>query len=607
MPVIGDTIVESDWTVERSTGAIRYIGDSHLSNGGTDASYAPVIKFHRWLQDLADDAVASGDDELDITNENPSARSTDNIITLLGNYNIDDLASQHLYDGSIIQGDTIYDGIVNFGNLDVAIQIIQNGSVIADDWWNVGDSTVNGVNGDTNAGISHRFMLKTRSAGVNIDGRRILGTCRRFGYTYSEFLINGSARGNNVLALSDAADLNNETAILTVDGWTGITNTHQGYRGIDIDNSGDSEYYYSEWDTNQPTRTINNFYERMKFLTRDVANESALVKGDSFGGDSIYGLPGELFRGITHEIPVDGPSGTFGDVEAVSWSTGGAAGTPGTGQLIAINSTTNPTKLWIQLLTGVSPIDGDSINGDSSGAKCIVNGIVTDRAPLITTPFIGASTGSAIIGGYGVGIEYDDLTQNDKLFDLDNTQVTPPNLVTNTVSGLVAGEDRLLIAPWDGSSTDAEGNPAINKNQYLLSTALTTDNVTWVTVKDGDSTAIMSDTPSAGFIRVIDDLGFERRLHYSSWTTGDTFIIDTTDGNEDFSGNEAAVDNYVYTAYGDTLAGDSVFSYSGVYDTDRTLVVVVRDGDTTPIKEFISSWSFTSNAGSISVIRTTDA
>ena len=121
-------IVPADWTVTRSTGDIRYIGGDH----GASPTYATVIEFHRWLQDLADDAVSSGDDELDITDNDPSARSTDNIITLLGNYNIDDNAAEHLYDGSIIQnsGDDIYDGIVNFGNSDVQIQLIQNGAVL---------------------------------------------------------------------------------------------------------------------------------------------------------------------------------------------------------------------------------------------------------------------------------------------------------------------------------------------------------------------------------------------------------------------------------------------------------------------------------------------
>lgn len=92
-------LVSSDWTVTRSNGNVRYIGDDH---GGSAPSYATVIEFHRWLQGLADDAVASGDDELDITNMDPSRRSTDNIITLINGYNIGATEAEHLYDGSII-------------------------------------------------------------------------------------------------------------------------------------------------------------------------------------------------------------------------------------------------------------------------------------------------------------------------------------------------------------------------------------------------------------------------------------------------------------------------------------------------------------------------
>ena len=225
-------IVAADWTVTRSTGDIRYIGADH--NGA--ATYATVIEFHRWLQDLADDASSSGDDELDITDEDPSARSTDNIITLKGNYNIDATASEHLYDGSIIfdGGDEVYDGIVNFGNADVQIQIIQNGAVLSDDWWN--EAGV-GLNADSAQGISHRFMLPVRTAGADIDGRRLIGTSRTFLNTYSEFSINGTSNGNNVLALSDTNDLNNTTASGTVATWTGITNSNEGYVGIDVDNS----------------------------------------------------------------------------------------------------------------------------------------------------------------------------------------------------------------------------------------------------------------------------------------------------------------------------------------------------------------------------------
>ncbi|MHC4707002.1 MAG: hypothetical protein ACYS8I_07945, partial [Planctomycetota bacterium] len=135
MAIVYD-LVAADWTVDSATGNIRYIGHDH---NGVSPSYATVIELHRWLQELADDQVpADTSDEVYISMLNPSVRSTDNIITLINGYNVDAAAVEHLYDGSIIQsgGDEIWDGIVNFGNANVQIQIIQDGAVIADDYWN---------------------------------------------------------------------------------------------------------------------------------------------------------------------------------------------------------------------------------------------------------------------------------------------------------------------------------------------------------------------------------------------------------------------------------------------------------------------------------------
>ena len=47
--------VPADWSIERSTGNIRYIGDDH---GGASPSYATVIEVHRAWQALAYDAVS---------------------------------------------------------------------------------------------------------------------------------------------------------------------------------------------------------------------------------------------------------------------------------------------------------------------------------------------------------------------------------------------------------------------------------------------------------------------------------------------------------------------------------------------------------------------
>jgi len=110
-------------------GDIRYTG--------TTTNYT-VIELHRFLQDLADDAVSSGDDLHDITDETSSERSTDNIITINSPYNIDDTLATHLYDGSITQadGDTIYAGLVVVGAVESGtnIIIIQDNGILTDTW-----------------------------------------------------------------------------------------------------------------------------------------------------------------------------------------------------------------------------------------------------------------------------------------------------------------------------------------------------------------------------------------------------------------------------------------------------------------------------------------
>ena len=574
----------TNWAIDRSSKNISYIGDDH---GGTSPSYDTVIDFHRWLQDLADDAVASGDDELDITNVDPSRRSTDNIITLINGYTIGGTESEHLYDGSIIMngGDDIYDGIVNFGNASVQIQIIQEGAVLSDDWWNQGGA---GLNADATQGISHRFMIPTRESGTDKDGRRLIGLSRTFGNTYSEFKINGTARGNNVLALSDSNDLNNETSAATVSTWTGIVNQTVGYVGLDVNNDSTDEYYYSEWNTNQPTRSINDFYERMKWLTRDGTSSV------------LYGLSGELFRGITHQVAYDARSGgSFAASDSVTW-TGTAAGT---GQVLAASNGGSGTgTIWIQLLTGVSPADNCTLTQSAVSASATAS--IVDRESTITTPFIGQSTGSALIGGYGVGLEVLDLSSTDKVTALDNVVYYPPNNVTNTVAGLATNSDRVLVAPWDGTSYDTNNDPAIDKDQLSLAGDLTNDDISSFSVQE----TIPADTPSAGTIRVTDDNGFERRLEFSSWSSS-KFMITTTDGNEDFGTTNASSGSDVYISYIDaqTTATQTQLSFTSVQDGSRNLVVIVRYGDSSaPIKQFISSWSQTSSNQTITAIRTTD-
>lgn len=624
--------IGTDFSIDRETGNIRHVANSN---------HYTVIELHRWLQDVADDASYSGNDELDITDVTPSERSTDNIITLINGYNIDDDASTYFYGGSITQldGNEIYDGIKVIAQAGMYLNIIQNGALATNFW-------TTSWNPDSANGLSHRFILKVRTAGADIDGRRIRGTTREFGFTYSEFFVNGTVRGENVLAMDYKADLNNQTSSATVAGWTDITNTSVGYNGIDVNNDTVDEYFYSEW--NKEAHVINDVYERMKYLTR---------RGET---TTIYGVAGQLFRGITHEIVVDTPSATdFSATELVSWS-------GGTGAMLAINDVNNPTKMWIQLLTGVAPTDNQVITGTSSTATCQVNVTVTERT--VSQPFCGISTGSAIIGAYGFGIEALDLSASDKVFDLNNTQFSPPNFQTGTVTGLISGEDRVLVAPrgyrfaWDteggtppfvagetltftspagtavladlydngttgfmvigamltgtapsdnsGITGGTSGATAlvngivrnhINTRQYTLNGALTGGAVTAVIVNG----AIATDTPNTGSIRIKRASGVYSDHPYSAWS-GSTFTITS----HDFSTNNAPNGNNVWTAYLDVLADATSEAFTMVYTTNRDMFVRVRDGGTAgdmiPTKPFETTATFGAGGFSITQSRISD-
>lgn len=777
-------MVDGDWSVDRATGNIRYIGFDHSplpetivtagsfvtgdyyqirNTGSTDftlvgaadsnegtrfeatgagtgtgdatqiASYATVIQFHRWVAALADDPAFAGDDEHDIIDQEASDRSTDNIIKLNDytatsgvRYNLDATAIEHLYDGSITQGtgttEERWDGIVNFGNPDVHIQIRQDGAILSDDYWNAGwqagdhdggasaavltDSTqgwttdewvdywiknitdgsvalitantattITGtlyggtdndwdvgddyqiqvpINGDAAAGISHRFMIKVREDGVDIDRRRMVGQSRRYGNTFSEFKINGANPGNNVLALSDTADLNNTTAWATIDAIADVTNT-EGLRDIDISGDGTTEEYYSEW--TRGAQTINTFYEYAKHSSADTT------------GESLQGENGELHRGPTHSVSYDTETGTpatatndkhvYGTFVNTGAVTGGPftvgeavhedtatpvwkgrvlgvdtvgtslivdieEGTVGateglTGQSSGATATTTaaPTGEEIQNAAGeikVLAFDDQGANGNFYGQ--ITKGVAmidntrlydaTDHTDYYTCDaasveravsgvFVGVSTGSALIGAYGLGLVAGDTAAADTYFDLQNTAVNPPNNVTMTASGFISG-DYVLCTEKHASNLD------INFTQMATNATYSATNVTVISVN-----AIPSDTPSTagtkGSIRIERDDGLYSLHRYTSFDTGtDDFVIPTTD----FSGNNATSGNNVFVGYLDYTASGTSDTFSYVYDTNRDHFMRVRDGGATPIKTAEAQGEMTSTGGTISVNRIDD-
>jgi len=558
--------VAADWTVTRSTKVIDYIGDAHA---GAAPTYSTGIELHRQMQDWADDPVDGGDDEIAIIDETPTDRAgADTNIVMLNSYTLTATAIEHIYDCSITQtgGADIYDGIQVFGN-STSIQLIQDGARIVNDFWN--EAKMIAATSDSASSTSHRFLVQTRSAGADIDGRRLLGTQRVLGTTFTEFFIGGGTnRGNNTLALTANPDGNNQTAAGTIATWTSIVNNNEGYTGIVVDGT-NTHFFYGEWDIGSQSK--NDLYERGKWLQREGSVET------------VYGLNGDLFRGVTHEVTVDTPTGTFVEPEKVTW-------TGGEGQLLAIDSVTAGTKMWIQMLKGVPPTDGQVITGVST-ATATVNVTVISRT--VPSTFIGTSTGSAINpGAFGIGIESADLTNADLLVDLTNVPRQPPNNVQFTVLNLVAG-DRVLVGPATGS--------ALNLGQFTVNGTLTGATVTSIVM----NSAIPTDTPSSGTLRVENDEGRYVRIPYSSYTAS-TFTIPSYDFSGTGINDQVTTGNNAFISYLDLATATTQESFTSVYLADRDLFVRVRNS-TIPIKTFESTGTLGSGGGSATTGRISDA
>lgn len=718
-------MVDADWSIDRATGNIRYIGDDHTLSAGTP-SYATVIQFHRWVQDFADNEAfdSGGADtdnvEVDIIDKNPSNRSTDNIVTLVNGFNVDALTIEHLYDGTVIQGagptEERWDGIVNFGPANAHIQILQDGAIIADDFWNYGheagthtgaadqavltDSTLGAttdefigytiknitdasralivsntattvtgqlyagtdadwdasdvhhiavpLNGDAAQGISHRFMIKTRDFGVDIDRRRLIGTTRRYGNTFAEFKINGTSQGNNVLALSDSGDLNNTTPWDDIDTLTTPPTNTEGLRPIDISGDGTDEEYYSEWARNG--HAINVFYEHTKLWSADETARS------------LQGETGELHRGVSHSVPYDLETGApttatndkhvygtlinhgavggggfvvgeavhedqatpvwkgrilgidlgtsmvvdieFGTVgtEAFTGQTSSSTATAssstpqlsaGEFKVLAFDDQGAAGTFYVQVTKGIAPLDNTLVYDATDHTDFYtLSANATEEA--ISTPFVGASTGSALIGAHGLGLVAGDTGVADTYFDLTGTAINPPNNVTFTVTGFIASD---YVLCTEDNGLDINFTQMVSDGTSLTGAAVTVVGVV----------AIPSDTPSSagskGGIRIERADGLYSLHRYTAIDLGlDEFTIPSFD----FSTNNATHPFNVFVSYLDLVTAGITENFSYVYASDRTHFVRVRDGGASPIKTALATGDMTSTGGVASVNRIDD-
>ncbi|ANS05915.1 hypothetical protein [uncultured Mediterranean phage] len=294
--------------------SINTSGDIRWTGAATTNRHT-VLEFIQFLMDKQDDGQAAGDDILDITVDTPFDRSTDQIVTLNSPFNIDDAFARHLYDGSVSQTDpvegqeTLYSGLNVIGPVFAGTEymILQDGKLLEAFW-------ETGINPEASPSlVFSRHLVKSKEAGADIDGKRIIVLARELGDQWRRFPVTlGTA--NSVAAIGNGADIFNTTSDATLAAISDITNT-EGFQDIDIDGISNTEEYYSQWAIG--ANSVNDTYEYSKYLSqRSHLVDSNAETGDDFVVDNatIVGVgcewdataQGEMLTGCKVRLKIGG-------------------------------------------------------------------------------------------------------------------------------------------------------------------------------------------------------------------------------------------------------------------------------------------------------------
>lgn len=225
----------------------------------------------------------------------------------------------------------------------------------------------------------------------------------------------------------------------------------------------------------------------------------------------------------------------------------------------------------------------------------------TTYTPVKASPF-GTFAGGKLFGARGVWVENMDNAdrQNFQLIDADGATQTPPNFITITVNSVVVG-DKVTIFRTDGGED-------IDKDQF-------TSHATNNTLGSGTfevTTPIPSDTPSSGYLRIVDtsDTSTEReeRIAYTSWTNslGGPYVFTLSGTLAKTYGNT----DTAYVPYYDEVAGATSVSVTVIYNVNQSVLTRVRqyDGGTpaNSILPFQITGTVTISGYTVAAIRTPD-
>jgi hypothetical protein len=364
--------------------------------------------------------------------------------------------------------------------------------------------------------------------------------------------------GEKVAAITTANDPNNNTAIATVQAYTGFAGvgaTVEGWTLVDVDGNGADPFIgdlsYAGLTGNQNKTAL---YEVIKaYLSRGTT-------------DTLWGIDGDLYTARLYQLTLTPGTGglLYVQNEIVTWAGGGE------GVLLAVDDVNenNTTRMVIHLNKGIAPVNTDTVTGATNSA----DNVVTAVEKLATAAnYIGVYTGSNWIAPKGTGFIANELIFGDSVTALDGQTPSVPQNVTLslTVNCDAADDPYAFLAEKDAVLNAPDYNTYDGTAQGVSVSTIIVD------------AAIQADEPQTGYVGVLHTgRTYYTFYEYSSWT-GSTFtLVGTTDAIAITAG-----DNMFIAYFYEPLVGAGAvqtLSRSFVFNAGtRDFVGWVRHGDPT--------------------------
>lgn len=328
--------ISDDFSVD-SSGNVRHVSGTTVWS---------VLALHAFLQDLADNAAATGDDQVSILSLNPSKMdgprnaAAASRLNLINGFNIDANAAQFINFGSIKQanGATLYSGLKTLGTIVAAssMYVVQNGTKLTKFW----------PNGHV------QIMVLAMTAGALIGDGTVSVFSRVYGQTYAYFNTDVSTGGENPAAISTALDANITLSAGAVAALASHVTISVGNSNHDLGNGNGSKTYAGTIALDGGI-TVAQLYQYLQYITR----EGSTTPINGVNGEQYLALP-------TFQPNAAAPFGSFAGGKffaAQGWFLSGVqAGDSQAYQLTASDGTTQAPPVMATVSVG-NLVSGDRV------------------------------------------------------------------------------------------------------------------------------------------------------------------------------------------------------------------------------------------------------